>query len=99
MKLPPRHNTAARVLYWLARFFMPDPARDCRAPTDVERKAAYALRRRIPLSLQEGNEHFRALGEFEAGEIIREHNRKLNFDRHAADRARAPVYPLHKLPG
>lgn len=99
MKLPARHETLRRALYWLSRIFFPEPMRNCRAPTEVERKAAYALRKRIPLSLQEGNEHYRALGEFEAGEVIREHNRKLNFDRHAAARARVPAYPLRRLPG
>lgn len=93
MKLPPRYDTFGRLLYWLARIFAPDHVRDCTPLTKVERLAAYELRRFKPYANVEGLEHMAALGVYRAGEVLREHNSKLNCDRYAAEHARAPFYP------
>lgn len=90
MQLPPKSQRVRRVLYILARFFFPDPMYQCTPLGDVDRRAAFELRRARALAV-EGREHLAALGVYKAGELIRQHNSKLNFDRIAADRARIHV--------
>lgn len=98
MKLPPRHDTLGRLLYRMVRFLFPEKLDDCTPLTEVERLAAYELRRMKPYRSVEGMEHMAALGIYRAGEIIRKANAAKNFDNHAARRARAPVAPLHRIP-
>lgn len=99
MKLPPKHDTWGRLLYRIACFFSPEPTRDCATMTEVERLAAWELRKVRPHKNAEGSEHLYAYGVYRAGEIIRKFNAQRNFDNHAATRARIPVRPLHRLPG
>lgn len=97
MKLPPKHQRVRRLLYRIARFFFPEPWKDCGAPSQVERVASFCIRRGKFLAQTQGREHFEQLGIFQAGETLREHNSKLNFDRHASQRVRPVIQPRLKF--
>ena len=91
MKLPPRSQPWRRMLYILARIFFPESMQHCNALLPVQREAAFEIRKGRKLAEEEGREHEAALGEYRAGEVLRIHNSKANFDRHAATRARTPI--------
>ncbi len=97
MKLPPKTQRVRRLVYRVARFFFPDPLKDCNSPSPVERAASFCIRRGRYLAQTEGREHFEQLGIFQAGETLRAHNSALNFDRHASQRVRPVIQPRLKF--